>query len=73
MAIRPGRKERHPAIFASGSHDFIVFQVVDKIIGFGNRGKAYRAEFFKSIIYFFYFTHNLSPTFIIPCSVFCGS
>jgi hypothetical protein len=61
MTIRPGRKESHPAILASGTHDFVVFQVVHKIIGFGNSGKAYRTEFFESIVYFFYLGHRLSP------------
>jgi hypothetical protein len=57
MAIRPGRKERHSAILAAGPHNFIVFQVSHKIIDFGNGGKAYRAEFFKPIVYFFNFAH----------------
>jgi hypothetical protein len=58
MAIRPWREERQPAIFAAGSHDFIIFQVIYKIIGFRDSGKAYRTELFKSIVHFFNFAHR---------------
>jgi hypothetical protein len=70
MTIRPGRKESPPAILAAGTHDFVVFQVVHKIIGFRNSGKAYRTEFFESIVYFFYLAHLLSPNslFLVRCS-----
>jgi hypothetical protein len=46
---------------APRAHDLVVFQIIDKIVGFGDGSKADRTKKLESIIDIFLFAHHLSP------------
>jgi hypothetical protein len=57
VTISPGREENHPTVFASGSHNLALLQIVDEVIDFGDRCEAYGSKFLKTIIDLFCLAH----------------
>lgn len=61
MAVRPGREKIQAAILASGAGYFSGFQVIHKIVYFGNGGEADSSKFIEAIIDLSFAAHFLSP------------
>lgn len=61
MAVRPWREKVQTAILASGARNFFGFQVIHKIVHFGNGGETDSSKFIEAIIDLFFAAHFLSP------------
>lgn len=61
MAVRPWREKVQTAILAPGARNFFGFQVIHKIVYFGNGGETDSTEFIEAIIDLFFAAHFLSP------------
>ena len=61
MAVRSRREKIQTAILASGARNFFGFQVIHKIVYFGNGCETDSSKFIEAIIDLFFAAHFLSP------------
>ena len=61
MAVRPWREKVQTAILASGARNFFGFQVIHKIVYFGNGGETDSSKFIEAIIDLVLGARVLSP------------